>query len=36
MYSALTRLDHNRAKSQIALKLKVPVEDIHNVIIWGT
>jgi len=34
-FTALTRLDHNRAKSQIALKLKVPVEDIHNVIIWG-
>ena len=34
-FSALTRLDHNRAKSQIALRLKVPASDVKNVIIWG-
>jgi len=34
-FSALTRLDANRAKSQIASKLKVPVDSVNNVIIWG-
>jgi malate dehydrogenase len=34
-FSALTRLDHNRAKSAIALRLKVNVSQVHNVIIWG-
>ncbi|KYQ92018.1 malate dehydrogenase [Tieghemostelium lacteum] len=34
-FSCLTRLDHNRAKSQIALKAGVNVKDVHNVIIWG-
>jgi malate dehydrogenase len=34
-FSALTRLDHNRAKSQIADRLHVPVTQVHNVIIWG-
>jgi len=34
-FTALTRLDHNRARSQIALKLNVPIEDVHNVAIWG-
>jgi len=34
-FSALTRLDHNRAKAQVALKAKVPVEKVHNTIIWG-
>jgi malate dehydrogenase len=34
-FSALTRLDHNRAKAQVALKLGIPVQDVHNVIIWG-
>jgi len=34
-FSALTRLDHNRAKAQIALRLKVPVQTVHNVVIWG-
>ncbi|XP_065285057.1 malate dehydrogenase, cytoplasmic-like isoform X1 [Dermacentor albipictus] len=33
--SAMTRLDHNRAQAQIALKLKVPSSDVRNVIIWG-
>ena len=31
----LTRLDHSRALSQIAERLKVYVTDIKNVIIWG-
>jgi len=34
-FTALTRLDHNRTLNQISERLKVPVEDIHNVIIWG-
>jgi len=34
-FSALTRLDHNRARSQIALRLKVNVHEVHNVFIWG-
>lgn len=34
-FSALTRLDHNRAKTQIALKTGVTVDKVHNVYIWG-
>jgi len=34
-FSALTRLDHNRCRMQIALKAKVPVSQVHNVAIWG-
>lgn len=34
-FSCLTRLDHNRAKAQISLKLKVQCDDVKNVIIWG-
>ena len=33
--TCLTRLDHNRALSQIAERLKVYVIDVKNVIIWG-
>jgi len=33
--SALTRLDHNRAISQLAAKLNVPVEAIKKMTIWG-
>jgi len=34
-FTALTRLDQNRAKSQIALLLGVGVERVKNVTIWG-
>jgi len=34
-FSALTRLDHNRAKAQVALKAKTTVEKVKNTIIWG-
>lgn len=34
-FSCLTRLDHNRAKGQIALKLGVTADNVRNVIIWG-
>uniref|UniRef100_A0A452FPU2 Lactate/malate dehydrogenase C-terminal domain-containing protein n=1 Tax=Capra hircus TaxID=9925 RepID=A0A452FPU2_CAPHI len=34
-FSCLTRLDHNQAKAQTALKLGVTSEDVKNVIIWG-
>lgn len=34
-FNALTRLDHNRAKAQLAAKAGVPVSDVTNVTIWG-
>ncbi|WP_308797243.1 malate dehydrogenase [Agromyces silvae] len=34
-FSALTRLDHNRALGQLAEALEVPVGDIRGVTIWG-
>ena len=34
-FSALTRLDQNRAVSQIAEKTGAPVDDIKNIVIWG-
>jgi len=34
-FSAMTRLDQNRAKSQIAVKLGVNAQEVKNVIIWG-
>ncbi|MEO7270213.1 MAG: malate dehydrogenase, partial [Knoellia sp.] len=34
-FSALTRLDHNRAISQLAAKLGVPVTEIKKMTIWG-
>lgn len=34
-FSALTRLDHNRAISQLAGKLGVPVTEIRKMTIWG-
>ena len=34
-FSALTRLDQNRAKGILASVLKVPVSAVKNVIIWG-
>ena len=32
---AMTRLDENRAKSQLALKADVPVSAVSNLAIWG-
>lgn len=34
-FTAMTRLDQNRAQAQIANKLNVPVGAVSNVIIWG-
>ena len=34
-FSAMTRLDHNRAKAQLAAKLGVPVGEITRMTIWG-
>jgi malate dehydrogenase len=34
-FSALTRLDHNRAISQLAKKTGAPVTDIKQMTIWG-
>ncbi|KAH3766623.1 malate dehydrogenase, mitochondrial [Pelomyxa schiedti] len=33
--TCMTRLDHNRTKAQVAVRLGVPVTAVHNVIIWG-
>jgi len=34
-FTCLTRLDHNRALEQVALKLKINVHNVHDLIIWG-
>ncbi len=34
-FTAMTRLDHNRAVSQLAARTGVPVTDITNMTIWG-
>jgi len=34
-FTAMTRLDHNRAKTQIAIKTGTTVNDVTNMTIWG-
>ncbi|MGS0686738.1 malate dehydrogenase [Nakamurella sp. GG22] len=34
-FTAMLRLDHNRALTQVAKKLDVPVTDVHRMTIWG-
>ena len=34
-FTAMTRLDHNRAISQLATKLGAPVTDVRRMTIWG-
>jgi malate dehydrogenase len=34
-FTAMTRLDHNRAKAQVAGKLGIPVRDVRKMTIWG-
>ncbi|XP_064485086.1 malate dehydrogenase, cytoplasmic-like [Ornithodoros turicata] len=34
-FSAMTRLDQNRAQGQIAQRLKVSPGDVRNMVIWG-
>jgi len=34
-FTAMTRLDHNRAVTQIAQKLGAPVSDVRRMTIWG-
>lgn len=34
-FSSMTRLDHNRAQAQIAMRLKVPCTAVKNCAIWG-
>ena len=34
-FTAMTRLDHNRAKTQLAEKMNATVNDIRNMTIWG-
>jgi malate dehydrogenase len=34
-FTAMTRLDHNRALAQLASKLEVPVSEITNMTVWG-
>ncbi len=35
-FTAMTRLDHNRAISQLAAKTGAPVSDIKRLTIWAT
>ena len=34
-FSAMMRLDHNRATSQLARKARAPVRDVKKVTVWG-
>ena len=34
-FTAMTRLDHNRAKAQLAKKAGAHVRDVHRMTIWG-
>jgi malate dehydrogenase len=34
-FTAMTRLDHNRAKAQLAARVGLPVADITRMTIWG-
>jgi malate dehydrogenase len=34
-FTAMTRLDHNRAVTQIAARLEVPITDVKRMTIWG-
>lgn len=34
-FFAMTMLDQNRARAQLAIKASVPVKEVHNMIIWG-
>lgn len=34
-FTAMLRLDHNRALSQLAAKASVPVSDIDKLVVWG-
>ncbi|MFI4890522.1 MAG: malate dehydrogenase [Steroidobacterales bacterium] len=34
-FTAMTRLDHNRGRAQLAIKAGVPVADVRQIIIWG-
>jgi malate dehydrogenase len=34
-FTAMTRLDHNRAKAQLAAKTGAHVSDVRGVVIWG-
>lgn len=34
-FSAMTRLDHNRATSQLAEKIGANIRDTKNIIVWG-
>jgi malate dehydrogenase len=34
-FSAMTRLDQNRARAQVAAKVGVPVTEVRDLVIWG-
>src|SRR3954454_21204317 len=34
-FTAMTRLDHNRAKAQLAIKLGITVQDVQDLVVWG-
>ena len=35
-FSSMMRLDHNRAMSQVAQKIGVPITSIKKMVVWGT
>ncbi|ESN93304.1 hypothetical protein HELRODRAFT_186114 [Helobdella robusta] len=34
-FTCLTRLDQSRAQSQVASRVHISAQDVHNIIIWG-
>ena len=34
-FTAMMRLDHNRAIAQVAIKLSEPIRDIRKMVVWG-
>lgn len=34
-FSALTRLDHNRARARVAARASVPIMDVRRIAVWG-
>ena len=34
-WHAMLRLDHNRARSQVAAQAEVPLEEVRNIAVWG-
>ncbi len=34
-FTAMTRLDQNRAYAQLATRLRIPITQIHDLVVWG-